>query len=285
MPCKGVERRAYRVRKFVSSERSQELDAQVGRAGAGEGLSFNFEMMTRIPNTFDAHRLLWLAGERGVQDAVAESLFQAYFADGRDLADRATLTTVAAGAGVSRPEVDELLSGDARAAEVRAGEEWARGLGVSGVPFFVVNGRVTLAGAQPPEIFRQAFEQASEELGASKACDADPAADSGGVDPNRLIRHTFWVPSLTADSGRVAARAPSGELLVSWTASAWGKRRNHYGHPRRTASRRKRDPPSKTHMSSPLFDESRSRSWMSALLLTSGAFRFRSISNDSSVYP
>ena len=144
-------------------------------AGRGEGIAFNFDKMARTPNTLDAHRVIWLAGERGVQDAVVEALFLAYFTDGRDLSDRATLAEVAAGAGLDRAEVDELLAGDAGLDVVRAGEEQARRLGVSGVPFFVVNGRVALSGAQPPELFRQAFEQAGEAVVAGEACEVDPA--------------------------------------------------------------------------------------------------------------
>ena len=131
--------------------------------------------MARTPNTLDAHRLIWLAGERGVQDAVVEALFLAYFTDGRDLSDRATLAEVAAGAGLDRAEVDDLLAGDGGLDVVRAGEEQARRLGVSGVPFFVVNGRVALSGAQPPELFLQAFEQAGEAVVAGEACEVDPA--------------------------------------------------------------------------------------------------------------
>ena len=78
-------------------------------AGRGEGIAFDFDRMARTPNTLDAHRVIWLAGERGVQDAVVEALFLAYFTDGRDLSDRATLAEVAAGAGLDRDEVDELL--------------------------------------------------------------------------------------------------------------------------------------------------------------------------------
>ena len=136
--------------------------------------------MARTPNTLDAHRIIWLAGERGVQDAVVEALFLAYFTDGRDLSDRATLAEVAAEAGLDRAEVDELLAGDSGLDVVRAGEEQARRLGVSGVPFFVVNGRVALSGAQPPELFRQAFEQAGEAVVAGEACEVDPATGKRG---------------------------------------------------------------------------------------------------------
>jgi len=180
MPREGIDRKSYRIRKFGSWERSQELDAQVATAGQGEGIAFNFDRQSRTPNTLDAHRVIWLAGERGVQDAVVEALFQAYFTDGLDLSDRATLADVAAGAGLDRAEVDELLAGDAGLDVVQAGEEQARRLGVSGVPFFVVNGRVALSGAQPPELFRQAFEQVGEAVVAGEACEVDPATGKRG---------------------------------------------------------------------------------------------------------
>src|SRR5262249_46525103 len=110
MPREGIDRKSYRIRKFGSWERSQELDAQVAAAGQGEGIAFNFDKMLRTPNTLDAHRVIGLAGERGMQDTVVEALFQAYFAGGRDLSDWGTLADVAAGAGLDRAEVDELLA-------------------------------------------------------------------------------------------------------------------------------------------------------------------------------
>src|SRR5689334_11881891 len=100
MPPAGMERRAYRVAKFGSWERSQELDANMVEVGRGEGIEFRFDRMARTPNTLTAHQLVRLAGEQGVQDAVVEALFRAYFTDGRDLADRVTLLNVAAQAGL-----------------------------------------------------------------------------------------------------------------------------------------------------------------------------------------
>jgi predicted DsbA family dithiol-disulfide isomerase len=175
MPREGIDRKSYRIAKFGSWERSLELDARVAAAGEDEGITFNFDRTARTPNTLDAHRIIWLARERGVQDVVVEALFLAYFTDGRDLSDRATLAEIAAGSGLDRAEVDGLLAGDAGLDVVRAGEEQARRLGVSGVPFFVVNGRVALSGAQPPELFRQAFEQAEEAVVAGEACEVEPA--------------------------------------------------------------------------------------------------------------
>ncbi len=174
LPCEGVERRAYRIKKFGSWERSLELDAQIGRAFAGEGLAFNPEKMARTPNTFDAHRIIWLAGEKGAQDAVVEVLFRAYFTDGRDLSDQATLAAIAVEGGLDAKEVNELLAGERGAAEVRQWEQKGQRLGITGVPFFVINGKVAVSGAQPPEMFRAAIEQATE-AGAGEACELDPA--------------------------------------------------------------------------------------------------------------
>jgi predicted DsbA family dithiol-disulfide isomerase len=174
MPREGIDRKSYRIGKFGSWERSQELDARVAAAGEDEGIAFRFDKMARTPNTLDAHRIIGLAGERGVQDAVVEALFVAYFTDGHDLSDRATLAGIAAEAGLDRAEVGGLLAGDGGLDIVRASEEQARRLGVSGVPFFVVNGRVAMSGAQPPERFRQAFEQAGDPVGAGDACEVDP---------------------------------------------------------------------------------------------------------------
>ncbi|MBA4064831.1 MAG: disulfide bond formation protein DsbA [Isosphaera sp.] len=179
MPPEGAERRAYRIKKFGSWERSLELDAQVGRAFSGEGLAFHAEKMARTPNTFDAHRLIWLADEKGVQDAVVEALFKAYFTEGRDLSDRAVLAAVAVEGGIGRADVDELLAGDRGAAEVREREMTGQRLGVSGVPFFVINDAIALSGAQAPEPFRAAFEQATA-AGECKACKFDRAPGQRG---------------------------------------------------------------------------------------------------------
>ena len=175
MPREGIDRKSYRIKKFGSWERSQELDAQVAAAGQREGIAFNFDRMGRTPNTIDSHRIIWLAEKRGVQGAVVEALFLAYFTEGRNLSDRATLAGVAAGAGLDRAEVEELLASDEGLDIIRTGEERARSLGVSGVPFHVVGERVALSGAHPPELFLQAFEQASEAVVAEEACEVDPA--------------------------------------------------------------------------------------------------------------
>jgi predicted DsbA family dithiol-disulfide isomerase len=158
MPKEGVLRREYRTKKFGSWERSQELDARLVAVGKEEGIPFAFDRMDRTPNTLDAHRLIWLAGGEGVQDAVVEALFRAYFTEGRDISRRQTLLDVVAGAGLDRNQAETLLEGDEGMDAVKQAEAQARRFRVEGVPFFIINGKITLSGAQQPDAFLEAFK-------------------------------------------------------------------------------------------------------------------------------
>ena len=175
MPTAGVERHEYRIKKFGSIQRSIELDRHVAEAGRGVGLEFNFEKMLHTPNTFDAHRIIWFAGEHGVQDSVVEALFQAYFVDGRNLSDRATLATIASEGGLDQREVNDLLSGEWGKTEVKAGLLKATRLGIRGVPFFVFNSLYAMSGAQAPETFLAAIKR-SIPAGAGDSCTFDPTS-------------------------------------------------------------------------------------------------------------
>lgn len=157
MPAAGLSRRDYRTAKFGSWERSQALDAQVEAAAAQAGLEIHHERMTRTPNTFDAHRLIWLAGEHGVQSAVVDTLFRYYFVEGQDIGDSAVLANAARDGGLADIDVPAFLASDQGRNEVRAALDEAQRLGVSGVPTFIIDDAVGLAGAQPPEALRQAI--------------------------------------------------------------------------------------------------------------------------------
>src|SRR5688572_4395927 len=124
---------------------------------ASVGIDFRYDLMKRTPNTFDAHRLIWLAGRMGVQDAMVETLFRGYFSEGRDIGDASVLADLAAVAGLDREEAASFLKGTDGAAEVAAEEEVAMRVGLSGVPTFVLDGRVLFSGAQPPELIAQAL--------------------------------------------------------------------------------------------------------------------------------
>ena len=160
MPMEGISRKEYRIGKFGSWERSHELDAKLIAVGETEGIPFAFDRIERTPNTVDAHRLIGLADQHGCQDAVMEGLFRAYFTEGRDISDRQTLLDVVVEAGLERQLAEGLLNSyDGMNAIQEAGELSLRH-GVSGVPFFIINEKFTLSGAQPPETFLEAFIQA-----------------------------------------------------------------------------------------------------------------------------
>ena len=160
MPKDGISRKEYRIRKFGSWERSLELDAKLVAVGETEGVNFAFDRIERTPNTFDAHRLIWLADQQGIQDAVVEALFRGYFTEGRDISDRQTLLDVVTEAGLDRRRAESVMNGNEGLDAMKAADEQAWRFRVDGVPFFVVNGEITLSGAQPPNTFLDAFNQA-----------------------------------------------------------------------------------------------------------------------------
>ena len=169
MPLEGVERRAYRIQKFGSWEKSQQLDARITDAAAGAGLEFHMERLTRTPNTLKAHRLIALAGREGVQDAVMEALFQSYFLNGGDIGDDTVLLDCAAQGGLDRAKVATFLATDEGLAEIQAQEHAARSAGVSGVPSFFLEGHSLFSGAMPAEQMAQAFRHAHKVLSERQA--------------------------------------------------------------------------------------------------------------------
>jgi predicted DsbA family dithiol-disulfide isomerase len=178
MPKEGMDRKEYRTAKFGSWERSLGLDAQVTAAGRGEGIAFAFDKIVRTPNTLDAHRLIWLADQQGIQDAVVEAVFRAYFTDGRDISRATVLLAVVAEAGLDRNRAEAVLNSGEGLAAIQAAEEQARRAGVQGVPNFLVNGTLALSGAREPGNFLDAFEQAGTTSGDERSvCKIGPGGE------------------------------------------------------------------------------------------------------------
>ena len=136
---------------------------QMAAMGAAEGLELDFDRV-RSGNTFDAHRLVHLAAFHGAQDAMQERLMRAYLTEGELMSDHPALARLAGDVGLPATEVEELLAGDRFAAEVRAEQELARGFGINAVPFFVVERKLGVAGAQPVEGFEELLTEAWERL-------------------------------------------------------------------------------------------------------------------------
>ncbi len=164
MPAEGWDRKEYRIQKFGSWEKSQAMDARITETAAGIGLEFHLDRLTRTPNTVNAHRAIWLAGQHGVQDAVLAALFKLYFVEGGDLGDVALLTETAVAAGLDRDALVAMYEGDEGRDVVLRGDAAARQGGISGVPSFLMGGYLLFSGALPAEQMAEAFAQAWQVL-------------------------------------------------------------------------------------------------------------------------
>jgi predicted DsbA family dithiol-disulfide isomerase len=162
IPAEGYEFRPYMQAKGGGRVPLEQFFDGPRRAGAAAGLTFNFERIERAPNSELSHRLIALAPE-AQQEAVLDAVYAAYFEHGQDIGDLAVLLDIAAANGMDRTETEVRLRGDEAAAEVRAEAREAHELGISGVPFFVLNGRYGLSGAQPPHVLLQAMQMAASE--------------------------------------------------------------------------------------------------------------------------
>lgn len=135
------------------------MNERVSQIAATDGLEYHLDQAQRA-NTVDAHRLLHLAAAHGVQDELKERLLRAYFTEGRAIGDHGVLTALATDVGLPAERVEQVLSSEEFADEVRADQEEATALGANGVPFFVVDRRYGISGAQPAEVFEQTLRQA-----------------------------------------------------------------------------------------------------------------------------
>jgi predicted DsbA family dithiol-disulfide isomerase len=149
------------ARKFgMSAGQARQADGQVAALARAEGLGFDSERP--IGNTFDLHRVIHLGRAKGVQRELLTAVNEAYFAQARQVFEHDVLIDVAAGAGLDPAAVREVLDSDAWADEARKDEDEAQQIGISGVPFFVLDMRLGVSGAQPTELFARALDQAWE---------------------------------------------------------------------------------------------------------------------------
>jgi predicted DsbA family dithiol-disulfide isomerase len=170
---------AHLASKYGSSvEQARARQAQITELAAAEGLDFRFDR-ARSGNTFDAHRLVHLAAAHDKQDAMKERLMRAYLTEGELMSDHAALARLAGEIRLPADEVDGLLAGDRFAAEVVDDVRTGVGLGITGVPFFVVDRAFGASGAQPPELLRELLTHAWE---ARPRVEVVSGGESCGVD-------------------------------------------------------------------------------------------------------
>lgn len=168
---------ATRVARKYGISRDEALANQqrLSDLAAAEGLEYHLER-TVAGNTFDAHRLLHLAAERDLQSALKERLMRAYFTEGRAIGDTGVLAELAGEVGLDRSEVEQVLQGPAFGDAVRADESMADEIGVSGVPFLVVDRRYAVAGAQPSDVMLDVLRRAWAARRSAETAPSDAAA-------------------------------------------------------------------------------------------------------------
>lgn len=178
-------REAY-ARKFGGAERTEQLLGQTQATAQAEGLPMDFSRGQVRVTTLPAHRVLWLAGQHGVQDAVGEALFRAHFEHGRNLADPQVLVQAGVEGGLAADDIQALLGSDLGLDEVQQGLQHAHAIGITSVPTFVIDGRWAIQGAQSPEAIAQALRQIAAEHGQAAASGALDTEDGCGPDGCRV---------------------------------------------------------------------------------------------------
>ena len=141
---------------------AEEMQANVTETAAEVGLTFNLDKSV-VANSFDAHRLIQLAKTEGLADEIEEQLFAAHFTEGANIADHQTLINIGIAIGLNELTVRRMLNGTDFTDEVRYDERTAQTIGIRGVPFFVLNQKLGVSGAQAPETFLDALNQAWKE--------------------------------------------------------------------------------------------------------------------------
>ena len=153
-------RTMLRSKYQLSDQQVREMDTRMEHLAGIEGLEYHLTDAGLTGNTLDAHQLLQLGKQRGVQDAMIERLYRAYFTEQRSVFERDSLVALAGEAGLDKGEARDMLERDAYVDAVAADVHEARSLGVSGVPFFVLDGRYGVSGAQTADVFAEALTTA-----------------------------------------------------------------------------------------------------------------------------
>lgn len=149
-PKSGVDHKEYLAKKFGGTDRYNQLTEHVTTVAAGEGLKFDYSKQSVMPNTLDSHRLIQYAKKFGKQAEVKEALMKAYFIDGVDLSKIENLVAIAKKNGI---DAEFFLNSDEGALQVKQLEQTSYQRGISGVPFYIINNKYGVSGAQPSETF------------------------------------------------------------------------------------------------------------------------------------
>jgi predicted DsbA family dithiol-disulfide isomerase len=173
MPSEGRNQKEYLSTKFGGEERYHQITNHTAKTAAQEGLNFDFQKQKISPNTLNSHRLIAFAKQKGKQAEMKEALMSAYFEKGIDLSRTQNLVAIAVEHGLDANETENFLNSDQLTTEVKLEEQQNYQRGISGVPFYIVNNKYGVSGAQPTEVFVNALTEIGGEAVEGAACEVD----------------------------------------------------------------------------------------------------------------
>lgn len=159
IPPEGFDQREFLINKFGSPDHYERTTGQVTQIAAQEGLTFNFEKQTVMPNTRRLHALMLFAKGKGKQLHLVDSFFKAYFTDGIDLSRAENIVKFAYEIGMERAEAETVIADDRSMTLIAEAEKNVQSLGINAVPFYILNSKYGVSGAQPAETFIKTFEE------------------------------------------------------------------------------------------------------------------------------
>jgi predicted DsbA family dithiol-disulfide isomerase len=183
-PQTGEAKETYFIRNYGKDAlpRLKASSKHLEDMGKAEGLTYNFEKAKVVHNTFNGHRLIWLAREYGVQEQVTTALYSANFSEGKNVNDLQLLKQIGVENGIPAERLENFFESEEGKQEVRQLEGWAQQAGISGVPAFIFNDKYLVSGAQPAETFQQVFEQLAPALQKIDTGSDSTSADSCSID-------------------------------------------------------------------------------------------------------
>ena len=160
-PAEGENKQEYFIRNYGEDalDRIAMNNDRLVKMGNAEGAIFNFDKSKVVHNTFNGHRLIWLAGHYGVEEKVADELFKANFTDGKNVNDPEVLKEIGIANGIPAERIENFFESEEGKKEVRELEHWAQRSGISGVPAFIFNDKYMVSGAQAPQTLKEVFGQ------------------------------------------------------------------------------------------------------------------------------
>jgi predicted DsbA family dithiol-disulfide isomerase len=174
MPLSGLDQKTYLSEKFGSDDRYDELISRVSQVAESEGIIFDYESQKISPNTRKLHVLIQFAGTKGLQNEMVEILFNAYFTSGIDLSRDENILKAAIDAGLREEEVRQVLEDESKLVDIAIAEQEMHKLGITGVPFFIINNKYGISGAQVTDTFEKVLRDiGTQAVPEGEACDTE----------------------------------------------------------------------------------------------------------------